>query len=515
MARPKEYRVREGGLHDRARKSRAKVQVVGGGFGNGKTTWLVIRFLELSQWYPGSNLLLGRSTYPKLNDTLRKEFLAWCPQDWIERKPSKDDNTLVMKNGTTVNFRYIAQQGKTKESTSSNLLSATYDAVGIDQMEDPEIGAKDFKDLMGRLRGQTRYVGDDITMPRTGPRWFLITCNPTANWVYKDLVRPVHRFQQGIVDTKMIFAPKDQWSAPNKPKPWINVFEAPTHDNADNLPQDFIEGLEATYTGQMRERYLLGKWASFEGLVHPQWDETQHIVAHSTMLDLFEDLKRDYDVTIVEGYDFGQAVPSCYMYGFVDPWNNVHILDGFYKAEMDIREQAKKIWEIREEYGTATELPFADPSIFRRVPGGGEGMKGVGPSIAAMFEEHGISMQRGNNAVMNGVVKVNAYLTPANLHVSPYTGSGPSPHIYVSSKLNYVADEITEYYWKRNTEGEYEDAPQDRNDHAMNTLKYMLSDVPDIPQLSRIARSRTPAYMSWNEGPDTKSNKRLHRHKAA
>lgn len=505
----REYKVREGSVHDLARKSRAKVQMVGGGFANGKTTWLVVRFLELSQWYPGSNLLLGRSTYPKLNDTLRKEFLAWCPKQWIKSGPAKDDNTVYMNNGTTVNFRYIAQQGKTKESTTSNLLSATYDAVGIDQMEDPEITAKDFKDLMGRLRGQTRYIGDDPTMPRTGPRWFMMTTNPTANWVYKDLVRPLHRYRDGIKDDKLIKRPGTQ-------EPWIDVFEAATYDNADNLSADYIQGLEATYTGQMRERYLLGRWASFEGLVHPQWDEVNHVVEHSTMLDLFEDLKRDYDLTIVEGYDFGSVVPSCYLYGFVDPWHNLHIVDGFYKPETEfsLKQQAAEILAIRERMGAASQLPFADPSIFRRVPGG-EGTKGVGPSIHAIFEEHGLSMQRGNNAVMNGVVKVNAYLTPGKFHRNPYTAIAPAPHIYISDKLAFFMDEITEYYWKRNTEGEYEDTPQDRNDHAMNTLRYMLTDVPDIPHLSRAARARTPAYLVWNEPPDTRQGgNRNHRHVA-
>jgi len=172
-----------GGLQEQFLKSKAKIQIYGGGFANGKTATSCIKAIELAQMYPGSNGLIARSTYPKLNDTIRKEFLKWCPEDWIKSFPRSQNasNTCTLNNGTTINFRYIQQQGKsTGEATTSNLLSATYDWIIVDQMEDPEIVHKDFLDLLGRLRGMAKYVGDDPTMPRTGPRWFIITTNPRS-----------------------------------------------------------------------------------------------------------------------------------------------------------------------------------------------------------------------------------------------------------------------------------------------------------------------------------------------
>src|SRR5262245_31129602 len=126
------YNLQEGSPQYGFHNSRSKLQIMGGGFGNGKTTALVIKALKLARDYPGSNGLLGRSTYPKLNDTLRKVFLDWCPPHWIKRRPTQEDNTCHLANGTIVNFRYIAQRGKQSESgdTTSNLLSATYDWIG-------------------------------------------------------------------------------------------------------------------------------------------------------------------------------------------------------------------------------------------------------------------------------------------------------------------------------------------------------------------------------------------------
>ena len=78
----------------------------------------VIKALMLAKHYPGSNGLIARSTYPKLNDTIRKEFLKWCPDSWIKRKALSIDNVVELENGTVVNFRYIAQQGKSGEGSS-------------------------------------------------------------------------------------------------------------------------------------------------------------------------------------------------------------------------------------------------------------------------------------------------------------------------------------------------------------------------------------------------------------
>ena len=99
-----------------------KVQFIGGGFGNGKTAATCIKALKLCKDYPGCNGLIARSTYPKLNDTIRREFLQWCPTHWIKRMPSRDENTLLLKNGSTVNFRYVAQQGKQTEDSQIELV---------------------------------------------------------------------------------------------------------------------------------------------------------------------------------------------------------------------------------------------------------------------------------------------------------------------------------------------------------------------------------------------------------
>lgn len=510
MSRP-QYRLTEGGLQYEFQQSRAKIQVFGGGFGNGKTTAAVIKALQLAKDYPGSNGLIARSTYPKLNDTIRKEFLKWCPDSWIARKNLSQDNVVEMTNGTVVNFRYIAQQGKNAESSTSNLLSATYDWIVVDQMEDPEISEKDFNDLLGRLRGSTAYAGSDDTMPSTGPRWFIILCNPTRNWVYRRLVKPLHDLRAGIRNPDLIVNAEGHCL--------IELYEGPTHSNAENLPADFISTLEATYTGQMRQRYLLGEWGAFEGLVYPMYDPNVNMLGHDTILGHLDKLLMGgYKPTWIESYDHGIASPACYSLAFCDKDTNVFDVAGFYEKEQTIEQLAERIKAIRREYKAflldedSIDPILADPAVFRRVSGNS---KTVGVSAAGLFSELGIRMTRGNNDIISGIAKVQSYLSLDKGHRHPITGVFEAPRLYFSADQHWIDREIVDYIWKRDTNGDYEDKPMDRNDHAMDRIKYMLTNRPRIAMLMPKRDKIPPAFMRWSELENPAENdRRRHRHAA-
>jgi hypothetical protein len=510
----KNYKLVRGGMQWRFHNSTTKIRLVGGGFGNGKTTALCIDALTVAKDYPGCNILLARSTYPKLNDTLRKECLAWCPNSWVKRKPTKDDNTLILKNGSVINFRYVAQQGKQSEdgSTTSNLLSATYDYIGLDQVEDPEIEYKDFTDLLGRLRGSAIYRGERSDMPATGPRFMVLTCNPTRNWVYRKIVRPYHEFvRTGKRHADLLVNPKTH-------EPIIELFEASTYENI-HLDDDFVETLEATYKGQMRERFLMGGWGAFEGLVYPDYDSAVHEIRASAMKDfIIKSQQNGVRFNIIEGYDYGLSSPSCYMYGVVDQYSNIHILDGLYKAELHLATQTQEIERIRRYWANYLGYPenaiIADPAIFKRQSGSNQTSKEgvVGRTIADMFEEdYNIIMQRGNNNKLNGITKVTAHIALSPLHRNPYTQNWNAPFIYINEELEWFADEITEYYWKKDAFGEYTDQPIDRRDHAMDALKYMLSyrPIPAAFKPKRHAMQGIP--MTWAEVQSTE-NPKAHRY---
>lgn len=491
-----------GSIHDRFRKSRAKVQIMAGGYGNGKTTSAVMKAIELSQSYPGSNGLIARATYPKLNDTIRKEFLKWCPASWVKKKPTQDDNTCYLTNGTAVNFRYIAQRGKSREdgSTASNLLSASYDWIIVDQVEDPEIQYKDFLDLLGRLRGDTTYrppVGtEDETMPSSGPRWLMLTANPSRGWFFHEVVKPFQDFQRtGKRTEKLLVDPRTS-------EPIVDLVEGSTYENRRNLKEDYLTGLEAAYKGQMRDRYLLGKWEAFEGLVHSEFNTTRHIITREEAISHLKwcKEKRNVRLRVYEGYDFGNVAPSCYLLGAVDDKCRVIILDGFYRAEYHYDQQPDEIAAIRWRYNGLLEFSErinADPAIFRRSVVAGKHTHG--DTLAKLFTTLGVLMRPATNDVLPGIAKVNSYLNGHPLVPHLITGEKPGPLLYFVDDLQFIQDEISGYYWKKNAQGDYIDEPMNRKDHAMNTLKYLISKAPQAAEIIIPPEDMPRPWMLWRE----------------
>lgn len=524
----KEYILKEGSLHDQYLGLRSKIQFFGGGFGNGKTSAMVIKALRLAHDYPGSTGLMARSTYPKLNDTLRKTFLDFCPEDWIKSfaLSKNSDNTCHLENGSTINFRYLAQRKSTEDgSSTSNLLSATYDWAVVDQLEDPEIMHKDFLDILGRLRGNTVYRGSlgddgkifyDPSMPRSGPRWFLASANPTRNWVYKNVIKPYHTFKKTgrIEDGLLVFRDaetgKHVVDENGNPRLMLEVVEGSTYTNSHILDADFIQGLESAYTGQMKDRFLKGEWAAYEGLVYPDFSEDTHVIRHDRIRLYLADLKRrGIRVTWLEGYDYGIASPSCYLLAFVDHLGNVFVVDGFYRKEYALEDQAREIRNIRRKYGyDDPSFIRADPAVFKRTAG-----KDIGQTVASLITttNNDIQMFPGNNDIMSGITKVRSFLKQWPHHVHPIDNSSNAPSMFFSSILEFMFNEFSSYFWKTDSSGEREDIPNDSNDHAMDTLKYLLTDVVERALVSKL-QNRIPAYMTdWMESdPVTRTN--AHRH---
>ena len=516
------YKIIAGSKAEAFHNSRAKIRLYGGGFANGKTTALVAEIIKIARDYPGCSILAARATYPKLNSTLRKEFEKWCPKSWIKSFDRTKDNVCTLINGTTIDFRYIDQRTDSDGEGTSNLLSANYDFIVVDQIDDVEITHEDFLQLLGRLRGNTPYAGEDPTMPRTGPRMIALSCNPTLGWPYKKLVKPIHDHRAGRHNEDLICVVNadgtPELDADGKAIPLIEVFEATTYENAQNLAPDYIRTLEATYTGKMRDRYLLGKWVAFTGTVYENFDENRHVVPHAHMVEHLQQLRLSgYRLNVLEGYDLGLTEPSCYLFAQVDAEGVLYFLDGFYEPLKDhdgIEWQAEEMQRIRAQYmpddfDTDFLEPWADPAIFKRT----NAARKVTETTAEMFRGEGIYMRRGNNDILKGVIKVRQYLQPRKTVINPFTHELGAPMLYVSDKLHWMISEFTTWRWKRGDDDNSRDQTVDKNNHAMDALRYMLTETVVAARLhTRKAKPLAAQLLKWNEQDRPASDRRSHRY---
>jgi hypothetical protein len=249
------------------------------------------------------------------------------------------------------------------------------------------------------------------------------------------------------------------------------------------------------------------------GLIYPQFDEAQHIVSHEDARTYLRQLRLSgYEPVFLEGYDHGLARHSCYGIFYVDDDANVFLLDGFRVAELTIADAARNIHRIRAEVGVedvGLAPIWADPDVFRRKAGNS---RTVGETVNGMFDEHGIKMQRGNNDIASGIAKNWQYLSPMPNHEHPISGKRGAPHFFVSDRCTWFIDEITEYYFRRDTSDEMTDKPVDRNDHAMDMWKYAMSPRPKLARFVG-KPDQPPAWMHWNEIERKQQRNKMARHK--
>lgn len=493
-----EYRIYEGSLQERFFNSRSKGRIYGGGYGNGKTSAACILAIQVAMDYPGAQILIARGNYPKLMDTIYKEFHKWLPKNMIANKTMSPQPQTELTNGSVIMFRNLTQRSTNENGEStSNVLSMTLDLVIVDQIEDPEIGYKDIIDLVGRLRGTAPYHGNDPTMPPSGPRWMVLTTNPTRNWVYHRLVKPIHEFNR----TGKI--PDDLPVEAETGKPIFELFEGSTYDNKDNLPADFLTMMSAMYVGQMKERYLLGEWAGYEGLVYPGFNADVHLVEPRLIYDFVQrplirnEAGMKAKITYLEGFDYGKSSPSCHLLGYYVRGVLV-VVGGWYKPQ-----GADSMYTIGHrmlEHKTAARIArqnqiHCDPDIFRR------NKQASGDSIAEMLRrEVSLNLVKGENNISSGISKIQGMWEFNDYLWNPITETYGSPRLLINEELDFFTNEITSYYWDRDKQtGDYKDKPIDRNDHAMDTLKYMVTPVEPLHELLNSSLPNSNAVLTWQE----------------
>ena len=90
------------------------------------------------------------------------------------------------------------------------------------------------------------------------------------------------------------------------------------------------------------------------------------------------------------------------------------------------------------------------------------------------------------------------YLGISRIHENPITKEKGAPYVYFSDELEFLDTEMSDYYWKKDSEGEEIDKPKDENDHAINALEYLLTHRPNIAKIVRTRLEESP-IMKWHE----------------
>ena len=211
-----------------------------------------------------------------------------------------------------------------------------------------------------------------------------------------------------------------------------------TMDDNPSLSEKLKERYKRLYSGSFYDRFVLGKWTASEGVVYPMFDAEKYVT----------DLVPDCEEFIIS-CDYGTVNPSSFgLWGYSGGvW--YRLKEYYYSSK---REGAAKTDE--EHYQALEELAGTRP--IKKVI--------VDPSAASFIEcirRHGkFRTVKADNDVVTGIRRVSSVLKDGKL--------------MFHRSCRDIIREFSLYRW---SEKAGTDAPVKENDHAMDDMRYFVSEI--------------------------------------
>lgn len=235
----------------------------------------------------------------------------------------------------------------------------------------------------------------------------------------------------------------------NNPEIWYEFIE--WKDNPF-LSKEEISLMEKTLDESTLNARKYGKFATAEGLVYPEFDESIHVIEPFPIPFEWQDLL---------SIDPGLNNPTSVHWYAVDYDNNVYVVAEHYVAGKDIDWHTERIKEISDRLGWHRDRKgrieaLIDSAASQRT------LSSV-KSVSELFFERGILVDTNvNKDLFSGIARVKSYLKRDN----------GMPNLYIFSSCVNLIREIKGYFWGMG------DHPVKKNDHSLDELRYYLMKKP-------------------------------------
>ena len=393
-------------------QSKAKYNLLAGGFGTGKSTSLVIE-TQKDMAIPYNYGVMGRKDLGELKSTTLKEFLDMTPEAVIKNH-NKQEKTIDFINGAQLYYMNLDASREAVEKIKSLNLGF----VAIDQLE--EVAEEIFFAFQGRLR---RY---------NSRRRFYATCNPAGHdWVWRTFkVNDMLKHGESVIYKDREFNPS------------YELFEATTLENI-YLPEDYVKEL-LNYPKQWVDRFVYCSWEDFEGMVYNSFNEKINVI------DYYEPQKGDSHIVVM---DYGFRNPTAVLFASTDYDGVTTIYDEIYVRETLIPDIASMV-KTNVYWKNASKI--ADPSIHKS--------ERDGKNVFQEFTENGIWWDRADNNVLQGINRVNQLFSTGHLRVTRNC----------VNLLTEIGDYKWKAIKPAQERNDYEE-PVKKNDHAMDAMRYLVN----------------------------------------
>lgn len=400
-------------------------------WGTGKTLCGILRILRLCEEYPDNLALVCRREFTDLRDSTIKDFENYTG---IQVPASKD---IRLSNGSVIMFRHGEEL--------NTLKNINLGACLVEQAEEFDDDAQWFI-LFGRMR--RKNCGN--------PSLFLIANTNGNNWV------------------------KKLWK--DTPAKGYECYEATTFDNADVLPESFLDSLETLRLQKpsVYNQYVMNSWDVTSGKIYEAWDEKYHVIPHEERPDWWETFGA-IDTAVASG-TFAAGLFR------VDPHGNIIVCGEYYEKGKLISEHCQGIKQMAGP--NIDKTWWADPSAFSKT----REKLGRLYSVADELQDYGIIVFPGENEVNAGINRVGEYLKVNTSKSHPYKqGLLGSPRLFICECCVNLRREIPLYREvpnKISDRGERKWAPYKHEDHAVDFLRYGVMSRPITPEKQQLKPDR-------------------------
>lgn len=244
--------------------------------------------------------------------------------------------------------------------------------------------------------------------------------------------------------------------------PLIDIIEVDMDDN----PHLSDVGKQIALSGLSKEDIEArkhGQYVSIGGLIYPEFTQRiDEILIDPYPFPLSNEIKSHLHFNAM---DAGYTNATCWLWAFVTKDGTIVIYDEYYVTKEIIETHAINVKMKNIQHGLIPSYSVGDPAIRQTMPN-------TGVSIQVEYMENGLPIAIGNNDVRAGIDRVKKMF---NLN-----------KLKITRNCTNLIWELKRYRWAtwKHTKDQFEknkkEEPQKKDDHACDTLRYLVASRPEI-----------------------------------
>lgn len=234
---------------------------------------------------------------------------------------------------------------------------------------------------------------------------------------------------------------------------WTRFFQLSYKDNPFLQPEyvRWLEGLR----GALGKAWRDADWDAFAGMAFPMWNYERHVI---------EPFELDPAWFTWRAVDEGFANPFCCLWATRDPsTRRIYVFREAYQADLVLTRQADLIQEMTLP-DEKVAFSFGDPAMWQR-----KNMGGKVYSAADQYRDRGVALTRADNDRRSGKRKVDEALSDL---------ADGEPGLQIFSNCTHLIEQLSTL---ARDKLDPEDVDTDQEDHAYDTLRYLLTNQRRIP----------------------------------